>query len=89
MATVANDSSDSGFNTPEQKEVSPSPPKDGGDWKLEHAEAGDPPPPVSPEEERRLLRKLDVRIIPMICWVYLMNFMDRGITSGSDKSNSY
>lgn len=37
-----------------------------------------PLPPVDAETERRLLRKLDVRIIPMLCWVYLMNFMDRG-----------
>ncbi|KAH0835352.1 hypothetical protein AYO21_01570 [Fonsecaea monophora] len=29
------------------------------------------------ERERILLRKLDVRIIPMIMWMYLMSFMDR------------
>jgi hypothetical protein len=34
---------------------------------------------VDKETEARLLRKLDVRIIPMICWIYLMNFMDRGM----------
>ena len=28
--------------------------------------------------EARVLRKLDIRIVPMICWIYLMNFMDRG-----------
>lgn len=33
---------------------------------------------VDKETEARLLRKLDIRIIPMICWIYLMNFMDRG-----------
>jgi hypothetical protein len=27
---------------------------------------------VDAETERRLLRKLDIRIIPMICWIYLM-----------------
>jgi hypothetical protein len=32
---------------------------------------------VDKETERRLLRKLDLRIIPMVCWIYLMNFMDR------------
>lgn len=36
---------------------------------------------VDAETEKRLLRKLDVRIIPMICWIYLMNFMDRGTGS--------
>lgn len=33
---------------------------------------------VDAETEKRLLKKLDIRIIPMICWIYLMNFMDRG-----------
>ena len=28
--------------------------------------------------ERKLMRKLDIRIIPMVMWIYLMNFMDRG-----------
>ncbi|KAI2487090.1 ProP Permease major facilitator superfamily [Pyrenophora tritici-repentis] len=32
---------------------------------------------VDAATEKRLLRKLDIRIVPMICWVYLMNFMDR------------
>ncbi|KAH3914821.1 hypothetical protein HBI56_019260 [Parastagonospora nodorum] len=32
---------------------------------------------VDKETERRLLKKLDIRIIPMVCWIYLMNFMDR------------
>jgi hypothetical protein len=36
---------------------------------------------VDAETEKRLLRKLDIRIIPMICWIYLMNFMDRGMFS--------
>jgi hypothetical protein len=30
---------------------------------------------VDKETERRLLRKLDLRIIPMVCWIYLMNFV--------------
>lgn len=28
--------------------------------------------------ERKLLSKLDKRIVPVIMWMYLMNFMDRG-----------
>lgn len=35
-------------------------------------------PVVSAETEKRLLKKLDRRIIPICCWIYLMNFMDRG-----------
>lgn len=29
--------------------------------------------------EAKVLRKLDIRIVPMLCWIYLMNFMDRGV----------
>ncbi|KAG9185404.1 hypothetical protein G6011_07948 [Alternaria panax] len=32
---------------------------------------------IDPVTEAKLLRKLDIRIVPMICWIYLMNFMDR------------
>ncbi|GAB7364288.1 hypothetical protein MBLNU230_g4833t1 [Neophaeotheca triangularis] len=35
------------------------------------------PSVVSPEMERKLLWKLDIRIIPVVMWIYLMNFMDR------------
>ncbi|KAF4958722.1 hypothetical protein FSARC_10947 [Fusarium sarcochroum] len=34
-------------------------------------------PFVDEETEKRILRKLDRRIIPCVCWIYLMNFMDR------------
>lgn len=30
------------------------------------------------ETERKLLRKLDIRIVPTLMWIYLMNMMDRG-----------
>lgn len=42
-------------------------------------ENGETLQPVDAATEKRLLRKLDMRIIPMLCWVYLMNFMDRGM----------
>ncbi|KIV97200.1 hypothetical protein PV10_00977 [Exophiala mesophila] len=32
---------------------------------------------VDLETEKKILRKLDIRIIPMVMWIYLMNFMDR------------
>ncbi|KAM0545384.1 hypothetical protein ACHAPJ_011368 [Fusarium lateritium] len=32
---------------------------------------------VDDATEKRILRKLDRRIIPCVCWIYLMNFMDR------------
>ncbi|KAF9075372.1 MFS general substrate transporter [Rhodocollybia butyracea] len=38
-----------------------------------------PPPPVlSEEEERKLWRKIDLRLMPILCLMYLMSFMDRG-----------
>lgn len=31
------------------------------------------------EKRNRLLnRRLDLRILPLCCWVYLLNFLDRG-----------
>jgi len=46
--------------------------------RTEDVEKNDTIAAVDPVTEARLLRKLDMRIIPMICWIYLMNFMDRG-----------
>ena len=46
--------------------------------RTEDVEKNDTIAAVGPVTEARLLRKLDMRIIPMICWIYLMNFMDRG-----------
>lgn len=40
-------------------------------------------PFVSEETEKRILTKLDRRIIPCVCWIYLMNFMDRGEFNGN------
>jgi aromatic ring-cleaving dioxygenase len=34
---------------------------------------------VDEKEEKRLMRKLDRRIVPMMVWMYLMSFMDRGM----------
>ena len=47
--------------------------------KIEQVENAGSSIAVDAETEKRLLRKLDIRIIPMICWIYLMNFMDRGM----------
>lgn len=41
-------------------------------------EDGSPVTTIDKETERRLLRKLDIRIIPTVIWIYLMNMMDRG-----------
>ena len=40
--------------------------------------------------ERKLLAKLDKRIVPCIMWMYLMNFMDRGeqLHRGTDHANA-
>jgi len=48
-----------------------------GDSTSATVENGTPIPVVSEEIEKRLMKKLDRRIIPVCCWIYLMNFMDR------------
>ncbi|KAE9396024.1 MFS general substrate transporter [Gymnopus androsaceus JB14] len=53
---------------------------------LEHANKYDfggesqlpPPPTLSKEDERKLWRKIDLRLMPILCLMYLMSFMDRG-----------
>lgn len=37
-----------------------------------------PPPELSPEQERALWRKIDLRLMPMLSVMYLMSFLDRG-----------
>lgn len=51
--------------------------------KIKQSQNAGPPIAIDAQTEKILLRKLDLRIIPMICWVYLMNFMDRGSWSFS------
>ncbi|OCH84458.1 MFS general substrate transporter [Obba rivulosa] len=37
-----------------------------------------PPPNLTPEQERRLWRKIDMRIMPIVTIMYLCSFLDRG-----------
>ncbi|KAF9697682.1 hypothetical protein EKO04_004016 [Ascochyta lentis] len=71
---MSGDIETSGQSTPgkERNGSSPSVPE-----KIEQVENMGTSIAVDAETERKLLKKLDMRIIPMICWVYLMNFMDR------------
>ncbi|KAI0356824.1 MFS general substrate transporter [Trametes cingulata] len=40
---------------------------------------GLPPPPIlTPEEEKRLWRKIDMRLIPIMTLLYLVSYIDRG-----------
>ena len=36
------------------------------------------PPTLTPEEEARAWRKVDIRLIPIVALLYLFSFMDRG-----------
>jgi hypothetical protein len=65
----------SGQNTPDEKWTE-SPPS--ASERIDDTESIAQLAVVDAATEKRLLRKLDMRIIPMICWIYLMNFMDRG-----------
>jgi hypothetical protein len=37
-----------------------------------------PPPTLSAEEERKLWRKVDMRLMPILAIMYLFSFIDRG-----------
>jgi sugar phosphate permease len=37
-----------------------------------------PPPTLTPEQERKLWRKVDLRLMPILALMYLLSFMDRG-----------
>lgn len=37
-----------------------------------------PPPKLTPEQERKLYRKIDLRIMPIVTLMYLFSFLDRG-----------
>ncbi|KAH0838727.1 MFS general substrate transporter [Lanmaoa asiatica] len=43
-----------------------------------HTGDDDTPRMLSPEEEKRLWRKVDLRLMPILCVMYLLSFMDRG-----------
>lgn len=67
---------------------------------FEQARPDEPKPPDVPygdgtnidstdEKRNRLLnRRLDVRILPLCCWVHLLNFLDRGNIGNSKVLNS-
>jgi hypothetical protein len=63
-----------GYKDEKGSDVSPTPP-----LKVEDVEQNGSMIEVDELTEKKLLRKLDIRIVPMICWIYLMNFMDRGV----------
>ena len=38
-----------------------------------------PPPTLTPEQERRLWRKIDLWLMPILTLMYLCSFLDRGM----------
>lgn len=37
------------------------------------------PPSLTPEQERKLYRKIDVRVMIILCLMYMLPFLDRGM----------
>ncbi len=37
-----------------------------------------PPPKLTPEQEKALYRKVDIRLMPILASMYLLSFLDRG-----------
>lgn len=35
-------------------------------------------PPFTPQEQKRILRKVDWRLVPLLSFLYLVSFIDRG-----------
>jgi hypothetical protein len=44
----------------------------GGDSRLP------PPPQLTPEQEKKLWRKIDLRLMPILSLMYLFSYLDRG-----------
>jgi hypothetical protein len=61
---------------------SPSTWKDQTQEQLDYDFGGDstlpPPPDLTPEQERKLWRKIDLRLIPILSLMYLFSFLDKG-----------
>lgn len=47
------------------------------DYSSDHLEDASAEPFISPEEEKCLLRKMDLRIMPILVALYVMSFLDR------------
>lgn len=45
--------------------------------KIEHADDIDEQPSFTPEEEKALVRKIDMTLLPTIWIMYLLSYMDR------------
>lgn len=45
---------------------------------LEKVQHDEVPRALSPEHEKRLWRKVDLRLLPILSVMYLLSFMDRG-----------
>ncbi|KIJ64861.1 hypothetical protein HYDPIDRAFT_40046 [Hydnomerulius pinastri MD-312] len=66
----------------DQDRASVSVEKQASETQLENAvpvhDVVDAPPMLTPEQEKRLWRKVDLRLMPILSLMYLLSFMDRG-----------
>ena len=56
--------------------------------KIEQADSLSLPDVNNPQRNKLLNRRLDYRVLPLCCWVYLLNFLDRGNIGNSKVMNA-
>lgn len=54
--------------------------------KASHLDDNAPPHMFSAEEEKRLWRKVDLRLMPILAIMYLLSFMDRGMLGSRNRA---
>lgn len=47
-----------------------------------------PVPPSDPVRTRRIVRSVDIRLLPLCAWIYLLNYLDRGNIGNARVLNS-
>lgn len=70
-------SSEGGCRTDEPKTIALSEKRSSADGSLSSSLLSPSHPPIDPEAERRLLRKIDLHVYPILFVIYMLSFLDR------------